>query len=184
VIAKDPPIADACLSADCPECRSQRENRWDLVLGHPEDYGRAITRRGADGRPAATHDFSRSLISRSAVFLTDLFIGLCEVGFGLAQSLPAGHFGPGLLNGLGGPVQSSPRPLHREIACSVLSRCSCRHSLKSIDFNQSRSDLQSQTAPCGSEHCLENWGNRIKCVTLSHPEPVFYMRIDSAFWAN
>ena len=36
------------------------------------------------------------------MFLSDLFNSLREVGFGLAQSLRAGDFGPGLLDGLMG----------------------------------------------------------------------------------
>ena len=36
------------------------------------------------------------------MFLGDLFNDLREVGFGLAQSLRAGDFGPGLLDGLMG----------------------------------------------------------------------------------
>ncbi len=38
------------------------------------------------------------------MFLGDLFNGLREVGFSLAQSLRAGDFGPGLLNGLMGQL--------------------------------------------------------------------------------
>ncbi len=46
LMPKDPPIANTCLRVEDPAPHGQWKNGWSMVLDHPEDHRRAVTRRG------------------------------------------------------------------------------------------------------------------------------------------
>jgi hypothetical protein len=52
---EDPPAAKACGSIDGPIPSDQRQSGRHLILDHPENHRRAITRRGANRKPSAAH---------------------------------------------------------------------------------------------------------------------------------
>ncbi len=58
-ITEEAPIADTDRRFDCPVAHWLRDVRRCLVLNHPEDHGRAVTRRGADRGPALSRVRSR-----------------------------------------------------------------------------------------------------------------------------
>jgi hypothetical protein len=53
-ISEQPPIDCSCPVISGPEPHGQRESRRCIICCQPEDHRRAITRCGADWRPAAT----------------------------------------------------------------------------------------------------------------------------------
>jgi hypothetical protein len=57
-IIEEPPTGCSYRIIMRPEPDGQWEDRWSSIFDQPQDHRGAVTRRSADGRPAATYGYS------------------------------------------------------------------------------------------------------------------------------